>query len=234
MAYGTFLDSIFSSSRCMCGSRGWWKRFWQSWRIGTFGGGEENASADMGHFIEAITHIAKTRYMTALIVHHSNATGAKARGHTSLKCGANAMFECVGVKSEKGHLQAVTLVNEKQKDDRDAEAIYLRAEPLRNSLVLEWEPMPEKVSNNQRVAKAAEMRRADMVKVLGAAERYRWEEWRLASGGIKKATFSRRIAQLIKDGEVFLEDGYYYVYPATEDLAALDEEKDSVPLHQKK
>jgi RecA-family ATPase len=191
----------------------------------SFGGGEENASADMGHFLERITQIAKARWMTALIVHHSNATGMRERGHSSLKAGANAMLNCKGVKSEKGVLHGVIVTTDKQKDDIDAEPIYLRAQPMRDSLVLEWEQMPEKVSKATRIEKAQESRKQDMLRILRVSENgYTWEEWRLASG-VAKSTFGRRVIQLMKDEEVFKDEHRYYAYPATEDLAALGDDE---------
>lgn len=188
----------------------------------SFGGGEENASADMGHFIEAVTHIAKQRFMTALIVHHSNATGARERGHTSLKCGANAMFSCVGIKSDKGHLQAVTITNDKQKDGQDAEGIYLRVQPRRESLVLEWEAMPEKVKKGHAAHQPHVMSKEDMLRTLGNSEDgYTWKEWRLAAQ-VPKPLFNRRLTQLMADGEVNKEQGRYYVAASVVDLAAVD------------
>jgi RecA-family ATPase len=184
----------------------------------SFGGGEENASADMGKFIEAITHIAKERCMTALILHHSNATGGRERGHTSLKGGANAMFSCLGLKSDKGHLQAVTLEIQKQKDDINADAIYLRAEPRRTSLTLEWEPTPEKAPKGGKHPPTP-MRKEDMLSTLGNSEDgYTWKEWKLASK-VPKDMFNRRIRQLTLSGDIYKEGAHYYATPSTGDLA---------------
>lgn len=191
----------------------------------SFGGGEENASADMGHFIEAVTHLAAQRYMTALILHHSNATGARERGHTSLKCGANAMFQCVAVKSDKGALQAVTLVNDKQKDDADANPIYLRVVPVEDSLVLEWEQMPAKPTKGQGMHPPQVMRKEDMLTTLGNSEQgYTWGEWRLACK-IPKAMFNRRVRQLTAAGDIYKEGERYYAMASTEDLAELGQEE---------
>lgn len=188
----------------------------------SFGGGEENASADMGHFIEAVTHLAKERWMTVLIVHHSNATGLRERGHTALKCGANAMFACRGVLSEKGHLQAVTLLNDKQKDAVETDEIYLRASPLRDSLVLEWEQMPEKAKKGQGLHPPHVMSKVDMLSTLANSEEgYTWKEWRLASG-VPKNLFNRRLVQLVRDDEVYKEGMTYYVKATTKDLAAVE------------
>jgi DNA-binding IclR family transcriptional regulator len=65
------------------------------------------------------------------------------------------------------------------------------------------------------------MRKVDMLKVLANAEDgYTFMEWRLAAD-MPKATCWRRLKQLEKDGLVYRENGKYYVYPATKDIAEL-------------
>ncbi len=187
----------------------------------SFGGGEENSSADMGKFIEAITYIAKERLVTLLIVHHSNATGTKDRGHSSLKGGANAMFNCTGIKTDKGLLEGVVLKNHKQKDEADADEVYLRVSPLEGSLVLDWEPMPEKQKKSSSKSVHV-MSKVDMLTTLGNSEEgYTWKEWILASR-VPKNLFNRRIKQLIEDHEVIKDNGKYYVAASTHDLAAVE------------
>lgn len=188
----------------------------------SFGGGEENASADMGAFIEAITQMAAGRSMTVLIIHHSNATGARERGSTALRCGANAMFGCKGDVTEKGHLKGLVLTNDKQKDEAEADEIYLRAEPCHGSLILQWEPMPERPKRGQGLRPPHVMSKQDMLTTLGNSEDgYTWKEWRLASQ-VPKHLFNRRLTQLVKDDEIYKEGSRYYVKATTHDLAAVE------------
>lgn len=192
----------------------------------SFGGGEENASADMGEFIDTVTRMAADRFMTALVIHHSNATGARERGHTSLKCGANAMLQCRAEKDTQDRLTGVFLSNDKQKDDETAQMIYLAVEPVASSLVLKLAPTPEKAKKDRGPHVLTPMRKADMLTVLAAAEDgYTFAEWRLATG-IPRRTFARRVAQLIQDGELIKDDGRYSAMPAVLDLAELDRNDD--------
>ena len=187
----------------------------------SFGGGEENSSADMGHFIEAITYIAKERLVTLLIVHHSNATGEKDRGHSSLKGGASAMFKCTGVKTDKGVLEGVVLKNHKQKDEVDADEMYLRSSPFEGSLVLDWEPMPEKQKKSSSKSVHV-MSKVDMLTTLGNSEEgYTWKEWILASK-VPKHLFNTRIKQLLEHSEIVKANGKYFVAATTLDIAAVE------------
>ena len=194
----------------------------------SFGGGEENSSADMGHFVEAITYIAKERLVTLLIVHHSNATGEKDRGHSSLKGGANAMFKCTGIKTDKGLLEGVVLKNHKQKDEVDADEMYLRSSPFEGSLVLDWEPMPDKPARGQGKHPPKQMSKEDMLTTLGNSERgYTYTEWKLASK-VERNLFGRRVKQLMASGDVYQEDRTYFATPSTKDLAEDGEAESSV------
>lgn len=191
----------------------------------SFGGGEENASTDMGYFIDAVTRLAEARGCTVLIVHHSNATGNRERGHTSLKCGANAQLECKAEMTKDGLLMGVRLLTSKQKDAQHAEEIYLRAHPLEDSVVLIQDTAPEREEKGKK-SSAKMPDKADMMLLLQASEDgYTWNEWRLCSG-VVKSTFNKRIGQLMRDGEIYKEGAKYYATPTTKDLAALGSEEE--------
>jgi DNA-binding IclR family transcriptional regulator len=67
-----------------------------------------------------------------------------------------------------------------------------------------------------------------MLTVLGASEDgYSFSEWRLATG-IPRRTFARRLAQLLKDGELVKDPGNnkYSISPANLDIAELEREED--------
>lgn len=189
----------------------------------SFGGGEENASADMGAFVDQITKLALGRRMAALVVHHLNAQATRERGHTSFKGALDAMFMCKAAKSpQDGKILRLELTNTKQKDGGDFPPVYMRpVDSVTTSLVFELTDAPEPKSKGPKLPDP--MRKADMLLVLAAAENgMTWQEWRLASG-IDKSRFNRRITRLLADGEVIKDQGRYFPMPSTKDLANSDE-----------
>jgi len=191
----------------------------------SFGNGDENSSADMGHFIDSVMRLAVGRHMSALIVHHTNATGARERGHSAFRGNLDAMFSCIAEKNGDGRIVRITLANDKQKDDVEADAIYVApAESSTGSLVFEETTPPDKKERGQGIPGA--MRKLDMLALLGShSEGLTWKEWQMASQ-VDKDRFSRRLRKLKSDGEIFNENGRYFVTPATRDLVDIDPEDD--------
>lgn len=190
-----------------------------------FGGGEENASADMGLFVQEMTRLARGRHMASLVVHHTNAQGSRERGHGSLRGGMQTMFTCTTDRGPDGLISVLTVSNDKQKDDARAAVIYMRPiESVTESLVFErCEAPPAKASTRRE---PAPMRKTDMLKALGIAEDgLTFSEWRMACG-IPRRTFARRVAQLVVDGEIVKDEGKYSVSVAVADLAELGREED--------
>lgn len=189
----------------------------------SFGNGEENSSADMGHFIDGVIRLATGRQMSALVVHHTNATGNRERGHTSFRGNLDTMFSCNAEKNGDGHIVRIELVNNKQKDGVEADTIYIEPNPNAvGSLVFQVaEPPERKVRGN---GPPVPMRKVDMLTLLSThADGLTWREWQLASG-VPKASFSRRLKRLIEDSDIYKDDGRYYATPANVDLAEVDEE----------
>lgn len=190
----------------------------------SFGAGEENASTDMGFFVDNITKMAKDRGCTVLVVHHSNATGSRERGHTSLKAGAQAQLECRAELTKEGYLMGVTVRTSKQKDARHADGIYLKASPCEDSLVLIKDTPPEKPEKSKD-GKPSIMDKASMLTVLEASEDgYTWKEWQLAAR-VPKSMFNRRIKQMMAVNEVYKDGGKYYASASLEDLAEVGSEE---------
>lgn len=102
----------------------------------SFGTGDEN-SMDMQEFVGAITDLRNERHSAFLIVHHTNATGKRERGHTSLRAGMDHMFETKALVDENHRLLQVTLENNKQKDSETAEQILFTPHQVKGSLVLQ-------------------------------------------------------------------------------------------------
>lgn len=192
----------------------------------SFGSGEENSSADMGHFIDGVMRLAAGRHMSALVVHHTNATGSRERGHTSFRGALDAMFSCVSEKNSDGRITLLTLKNDKQKDDIEAPAIYVQpAENGGKSLVFELAPPPDE-KRKRGTGPPQPMRKVDMLTLLSTHEDgLTWKEWQLASG-VDRNRFNRRIKRLTDDGDIMKDGGRYYAMPSNTDIAGVDEEED--------
>lgn len=101
----------------------------------SFGAGDEN-SMDMQEFVGAVTEIRNDRQMAVLIVHHTNAKGARERGHSSFRAGMDHMFQTTAKKDEDYRLLEVTLINDKQKDTETMAKMTFVPKLVRDSLVL--------------------------------------------------------------------------------------------------
>lgn len=101
----------------------------------SFGAGDEN-SMDMQEFVSAVTEIRNERNMAILVVHHTNALGARERGHSSFRAGMDHMFQTKAKKDEDYRLQEVTLYNDKQKDTETQARLVFVPRIYRDSLVL--------------------------------------------------------------------------------------------------
>ena len=189
----------------------------------SFGGGEENASADMGHFVDQTTKLARGRRMACLVVHHTNATGNRERGSTALRGGATTMFRCTAAKhKETGVIVSIELKNDKQKDGAEMASIWLRPYLAHGSLLLEHIEAPERKAKEAPVS--TPMRTVDMLKVLAAApDGLTWGEWRIASG-LTVATFSRRLKKL-EEAVYKGTNNRYAIYPANKDVPDTAEEE---------
>lgn len=192
----------------------------------SMGNGDENGP-DMAYFVDRVIHLANERSMSALIVHHTNATGDRERGHTAFRANLDAMFSCKAERNGDGRIVRLALENNKQKDDAEAGTLYLApVADAKSTLVFEETEGPVD-KHNRETSEKAYMRRADMLCVLGAAQNgMTWEEWRLASGGIPKATMSKRVKRLKLDGEIYHENARYFVTPANADLVDLEDDDD--------
>jgi len=202
----------------------------------SFGGEEENDSGAMSSFVEKLEFFSKSRGAAVLTIHHTNATGARERGHTSLKGAMEASFKCTAQKAE-GTIEYIMLANNKQKDDADEPMLYLgtvvvtlppdgEAEAPTSLVLLKIDP-PEDDSKTGGRAKAA-IRVEDMLTLLGAHEEgLTFNEWRLVSK-IPMATFARRLAKLKRDSLIHKNEiGRYVVTAATKDLADLGDEDEA-------
>lgn len=97
-----------------------------------FGGGEENGP-DMALFVNNVRRLSHEQNLTVLMVHHSNATGLRERGHTALRGNVDAMFEAK--PHSKNILDGIALITDKQRDSAKNEGIAITFEAVEDSLV---------------------------------------------------------------------------------------------------
>jgi hypothetical protein len=115
-------------------------------------------------------------------------------------------------------------LNDKQKDDIEADAIYIQPRTdTGTSLVFEKAEAPEKAKRGEGPPKPLD--KAGMLAVLAqhGTEGLTWKEWLLASR-VPKMTFIKRIKRLTEENEIYKDDSRYYIYPATEDIAGVDDD----------
>jgi hypothetical protein len=177
-----------------------------------FGGEDENMSGPMTTFVEKLDLFAKKHGALVLIVHHTNAAGARERGHSALKAATEAAFHCTAEKAENGALELIQLKNFRQKDEVGNAPLYLAPLVLElprldkdeegevlTSVVLEATEAPEpkhKSKAGDLLTDAGPMTGKQMLKVLAVAEHgFTFNEWRLACG-LNKSAFVRRINTL--------------------------------------
>lgn len=188
----------------------------------SFGGGEENASADMGRFVDEVTRLAQGRRMAALVVHHTNAAGARERGHTSFRGAADAMWACSAERDRDGRITRVELKNDKQKDAVETGSIWVRPVEGTKSLIFEETEAPPRKEKGSGLPQI--MRKADMLTVLQShPEGLSYKEWQLACG-VPMSTFKKRLRLFIRDSEIYKEERLYFAMPTTIDLAGLEDE----------
>jgi hypothetical protein len=98
-----------------------------------FGGGDENGP-DMALFVSNVRRLSHEQNLSVLMVHHSNATGLRERGHTALRGNVDAMFEAKA-HDKTDILAGVTLLTDKQRDSAKGRGIAVQFNPYRDSLV---------------------------------------------------------------------------------------------------
>ena len=179
--------------------------------------GDENESTAMGMFLNGAERWIEDYGATVLVIHHGNATGNRERGHTSFKGALGALLKLELVPK---HADILRLHTDKQRDAAEALDLGLRHEevPGTDSVVLVPCELPASREGAGKGTPAA-MRRADMLALLATVdEGLTWQEWRIASG-VDKVRFNNRLRKLLGDGEIFKENGKYYIFPAGRDLA---------------
>lgn len=183
----------------------------------SFGGGEENSSADMGEFMIAMRRLAIGRSMSMLVVHHTNATGNRERGHTAFRGNLDVLFSCRAEKNGDGRITLLTLKNDKQKDNPDVPAVYLQPRTdIPYTLVFEEAPTPERKKRGENGPPKLHARTAIMQAISGAPDGITWNELRLATG-VSKNTLNAQLRRRMNGSEIYKDEGRYFITPANED-----------------
>lgn len=188
-----------------------------------FSGGDE-VSPDMTQFVNNMRRLAQEAGVAILIVHHTNATDKRERGHSSLRGNVEVMFKVEAIEAD-GQIIGLTLINDKQKDDPRVLPLKVSLELVKDSLVVA-QASADLLAIQPRAKNGSgppvPMRKRDMLAVLAASDGYKWLEWRLASG-VPKDIFNRRLRKLIADGEIYKDGDTYFAYPAGKDIVDEDD-----------
>jgi hypothetical protein len=159
------------------------------------GGGDENTS-DMAQFVSACRSLSQQHETAVLIVHHTNATGARERGHTALRGNTDVMFSVDAIE-ERGRLKGVRLQNDKQRDDPKSEPLALCLVSCKDSLVISG-PITSKVPSHV-VPLQSETLRDLLVVALQVEdhdkERLQVSEW-MRTSVLANRTFYYNVAKL--------------------------------------
>lgn len=94
-------------------------------------GGDE-VGPDMALFVSNVRRLSQDNNTAVLIVHHTNASGDRERGHTSLRGNVDVMFKC-SPTYQNNVLVGLDLANDKQRDKSRAEKLPLRLRKVKLS-----------------------------------------------------------------------------------------------------
>jgi hypothetical protein len=87
-----------------------------------FGGGDENSTADMGHFVNLITQFQQDLKTTVILVHHTGQTNKhRARGSSSLLGGIDYEY-----RIDKPSPYRCSMTNTKMKDAPEPEPLWFK------------------------------------------------------------------------------------------------------------
>ncbi len=99
-----------------------------------FGGGDENGS-DMAQFVQACRSLSQSHQTAVLIVHHTNAGGARERGNSALRGNTDVMFGVKAIEKES-KIIGLEITNDKHRDDPKQNALSIGLSNCQESLVV--------------------------------------------------------------------------------------------------
>jgi hypothetical protein len=90
-----------------------------------FVGGDENASKDVGEFVDASRRLHEHTGAAILLVHHTGKDGNAERGSSALRAAADVMF-----RVSQGSEGLIRIENDKQKDEEECSDHIVRLKPV--------------------------------------------------------------------------------------------------------
>ncbi len=167
--------------------------------------GDENNSATMNAFVDALTELQEESGATILVVHHSDKKGITVRGHSILEAAADTVLRCTKQASKK----TVTLNVDKQKDGAEGRKLEFKVAPLLDSVVLKnMKPVGKKTGASTAADDpdvlprpvGAERSLAILARIAGEGSG-ETKDWRVAcqQDGISQSSFDKHTLKLRKD-----------------------------------
>jgi hypothetical protein len=172
-----------------------------------FVGGDENSAKEMGEFIDGVGKLQKAVGATVMVLHHTGKNGATERGSTALRGAADVMIHVSKLND------AITVENDKQKDDEEFEKITMDLAKVSGSESCVLKPY------RQEERKALAVRAELALNVLRQIGPCSWDDW-LEGTGLPRTTFHRIYTAMKNDGRVFKVDDKWHVREETPETAS--------------
>jgi hypothetical protein len=158
---------------------------------------EENSSADMGRYADAVDALARATGAHVLTVHHNN-KGGEYRGSTALPAAVDTHISL----ERKG--ECVTLKTEKQKDaEEGASLTFALVEVPSGSLVFQFKG----IEDVRAAMNASDEKVREALCSFGPTGATN-SEWKAACSDVSESTFKRAYNRLIETGEAALVPGF--------------------------
>lgn len=185
-----------------------------------FGGGNENASEDMGAVIINADKIRAATGAHVMFVHHAGKDAAKgSRGHSSLKAATDTEIEVTADDATKLHTARITKQRDLNSRGTELSARFLSVEmgrdqwgkPITTCVV---EPSQDKPATKSDRSKAGELKSAIRV-ALATAHNWQMRRAELAAamqaGGFSSAAVYRALDTMADAGELTLVTGLVHL-----------------------
>lgn len=170
--------------------------------LSQFMGGRDEVGPDMALFVSNLRKLSHEENLSVLIVHHSNAGGARERGHTALRGNVDAMYEAKP-RDKYNILEGVTILTDKQRDSAKAEGLAVAFEMFGDSLVPQYD---EERNNTEKPPITVSPALRAILQAFDSLESTTTEscshENLMEALGISKATFHRQLKVLYALGVV--------------------------------
>lgn len=172
-----------------------------------FGSGDENGP-DMAGFVGNIRRLSQEAGVAVLIVHHSNAGGARERGHSALRGNVDVMFKVEGFKKDE-KLLGMSMLNDKQRDNPNAPKLYFDVRAVRDGLVV-YPSDAQKVKQAQEQVQLTDPKLIEVLRAFELVEDAKSETCRhndlIEQTGLKRQRLHERL-KVLKNLELITKAG---------------------------